>query len=148
MSKEKNGAQKELVMYFKTEEEAEECLKEWQERLSLSNWIFKVNLVDPDGFKYPGEEKLGECIFNMCHSAAIINILKPEYIPKDAIIKCPHEQTLIHEMLHCKMNFVETDTTFYTANYFEIKEHQLLEELAKALFMAKYQLELSWFKNL
>ena len=73
----------------------------------------------------------------------LISILRAEDLPPNMILKQPMEQVLIHELLHFK--FIAFDENSREEAVFEIAQHQLIETLAKALFMAKYGLTPTWF---
>lgn len=132
----------EIKMYFDTYEELSECFKKWQRRLGLSDWFIGLALVNPEDMAE--EDRAGESDVlweNMCGT---ISILKKEHMEKkDLIVKQPHEATLIHEMLHFKfLGFKEKNRD---EAFFEVKQHQLLDELARALFLAEYNLQPDWF---
>lgn len=133
----------EVKMYFDTEDELLECFEKWKPRLGLSDWLIACALVDKTDMDESLGENAGEATTQWVNKCGTISILKKEYIPEDLIIKQPHEATLIHEMLHFK--FVEMEGKGREFAMFELMQHQLLEELAKALFMAEYNLDRTWF---
>lgn len=128
-------------MQFRSKKQANECLKYWQKILYLEDWHIVVLMCKPDYFKH-GENQ-GEIEFSMLHKAATISIVLPEYYG-NRILKYCAEQTLIHELLHCKYNWCQAPDTFegiYTDN----SEHALLEQMARSLIMTKYGLNKNWF---
>lgn len=132
------------IMEFTTSEQAYKCLQEWQEILFLQDWTIKLNLVEPEDMNM--QEVCGENIFQIETKSCVIKILKPEFYG-DRIIKYCAEQILIHELLHCKYNWVARDYNSIEVVYFDTLEHALLEQMAKSLLMAKYNLPFDWFKN-
>ena len=129
-------------MFITTEEELLKLLKEWQERLGLGDWHIGVCLCKPEDIE---EGNAGESDVQWVNKCGTISILAKEYFPDDLLIKQPHEEILIHELLHFKFFALKEETR--EEAYFEMKQHQLLEELAKALYMAKYNLNLGWWAN-
>ena len=132
------------IMEFTSIEQAYQCLQEWQERLFLQDWIIKINLVEPDDMNL--KEVCGENVFCIEQKSCVIKILKPEFYG-DRIIKYCAEEILIHELLHCKYNWVERDYDSIEVAYYDTLEHSLLEQMAKSLLMAKYNLSFDWFRN-
>ena len=53
------------IMEFQSKEQMYACLKEWQERLFLNDWIIKISLADPSDMKL--EEVSGETE-KLCYS--------------------------------------------------------------------------------
>lgn len=132
------------IMEFKSEEEAYACLKYWQEKLFLSDWIIKIKLCSPDEMDL--QDVCGENNFQIENRCCVIKMMKPEYYG-DRIVKYCAEAILIHELLHCKYNWVERDYNSIEVAYYDTLEHSLIEQMAKSLFMTKYNLSLDWFKN-
>lgn len=132
------------IMEFTSIEQANACLKEWQERLFLQDWVIKLLLVSPEEMEL--EDVCGESTFQIDNKCSVIKILKPEYYG-DRITKYCAEHILIHELLHCLYNWIEKRCDSLEAVYFNTLEHARLEQMSKSLLMAKYDLRLSWFKN-
>ena len=132
------------IMEFQSNEQMYACLKEWQERLFLNDWIIKISLADPSDMKL--EEVSGENVFCIEQKSCVIRILKPEHYGK-RILKYCAELILIHELLHCKYNWVERNYDSIEVAYYDILEHALIEQMAKSLLMAKYDLSYDWFKD-
>lgn len=128
---------------FETEEQLQECLEWWQEKLFLTDWIIKAKIVSPDEFKIKDYEVDGENEFDLVNKCCIVRILKKEYYG-DRILKYCAESILVHELLHCKYNWLVCDNT-YEGRYVDEMEHMLLEQMAKSLIMAKYNLTLDYF---
>lgn len=132
------------IMEFTSIEQAYECLNEWKGKLFLQDWIIKLKLCDPEEMNL--KEVCGENIYVIENKSCLIKILKPEFYG-DRIVKYCAEQILIHELLHCKYNWVERDYNSIEVVYYDTLEHSLLEQMSKSLLMAKYNLNLDWFKN-
>lgn len=76
---------------------------------------------------------------------SISGVLDKKYYG-DRIMKYCAEIILVHELLHCKMNWISNNDT-YEGKYFDTVEHALLEQMAKSLIMAKYNVGLEYFKG-
>lgn len=128
-------------LYFESEKEMFDCLDKWQKRLGLSDWYIAARICgkeDMDLENVAGESEVQHV--NMC---GLISILRKEDLPDDLILKQAHELTLIHELLHFK--FISFDVTSREQAIYEENQHQLIEQLAKAFFMAEYNLTPNWF---
>lgn len=128
-------------MFFDSEKEMLSCLNEWKTVLGLSDWWIAGRICmkeDMELVEYAGESEVQHV--NRC---GLISILRKEDLPDDCIIKQPQEMTLIHELLHFK--FVGFEEKNREEAFFELHQHQLLEDMAKALYMAKYNLNWNWF---
>lgn len=95
----------------------------------------------------------GTCSKLYVEHSALIRIHKKDftlkmYDNKTEIItaKSPQELTLIHELLHCKFVTFENSTKGLESAIVEHCQHDLLEQIAKSLFMTKYNLNFEWFK--
>lgn len=131
------------IEIFSSQDQIDECAKWWQEKLFLTNWIVKVKICPPDEFK--GAESVGENEFDMVNQSCVIRILKPEFYG-DRIMRYCAEKTLVHELLHCKYNWIYNESS-YEGKYVDTMEHGFLEQMAKSLIMAKYNLTLNYFKS-
>lgn len=137
MSKTKN----EPIEFFENQDQLDEYLKEWQERLFLRDWHIKAFFTD--GEQIPG--LAGESDVCWQASTGFIDIRKEGQFPAGAIEKQPQELILVHELLHFKfMNMEKQNATIESVYWCEM-QHQLIEQLAKALIMAKYNLNYDWF---
>ena len=132
-------------MEFENIEQAYECLKEWQTRLFLNDWIIKLNIIQLSEMSVI--ELAGENDYQEINRCAVISIGSLTENSKNRIGKANQELTLVHELLHCK--FVLTDGAKDTvdARFMVNYEHVLVEQIAKSLIMAKYNLPFEWFKN-
>lgn len=132
-----------IIEVFKSKEELNECLKWWQEKLFLTDWIIKARICEPCDFIK--EECCGENEFDMVNKCCVIRILDKKYYG-DRIMKYCAEKVLVHELLHCKYNWLANEGS-YEGKYVDVIEHGLLEQMAKSLIMAKYNLSLDYFEN-
>lgn len=126
---------------FNNNEELRTCLKEWQHRLFLDNWHIKAELVK--GSDIEGYDGMNDSCWE--NSTAHIRIVRPEDVANGGEEKTVHEETLVHELLHCVFMTFEGENKTIEAVYWSTKQHQILERMAKSLIMAKYDLDYSYF---
>ena len=125
---------------FESQEELNQYLKWWQEKLFLTDWIIKAKICRNEDFK-SNDKKAGENYFSTINRYSQISILeKEEYEQEKPIMKYCAEKILVHELLHLKFDTISTDQE-------EIVTHTLIEQMAKSLIMAKYDLSLDYFEN-
>ena len=132
---------KQPKLAFDHEKELLECLVEWKRLLGPYDWQIGARICPKEDMKLP--ECAGESEVQFVNMCGLISIRRAEDLPPDMILKQPMEQVLIHELLHFK--FISFDEKSREEAVFEITQHQLIETLAKALFMAKYGLTPTWF---
>lgn len=132
---------KEPKLKFENEKEMFDALDEWKTLLGLNDWMIAIHICGKDDMKL--KDCAGESEVQFVNSCGIISILRAEDLPEDMILTQPQEQVLIHELLHFK--FISFESESREDAVFEIVQHQLIECLAKALFMAKYGLAPGWF---
>ena len=123
------------IMQFKNIAQAKRCLREWQRRLFLEDWTIDLRLVKPK--EIPGRQ--GETDWESVNQSAVIKVARVKH--QEYIQKVCAEKVLVHELLHCKYNVRPA-----SRNY--LAQHQLLEQMAKSLIMAKYNLPFKWFLNI
>lgn len=128
------------IMEYKTDEELQESLKEWQTRLFLTDWNIKVRICSK--LDMADIENAGECTVYHANHVVRIDIAKATEIG-NVIEKVPQEKTLVHELLHCK--YIRPENDSFETTYVSIREHGLLEQMAKSLIMAKYDIPYEWF---
>lgn len=128
-------------MFFDTEAELFDCLSKWQKRLGLSDWFIAARLCSESDMKL--ENAAGESEVQHVNMCGMISILRKEDLPNDLLLKQPHEEVLIHELLHFK--FITLEPECREDVIYEEHQHQLIELLAKALFLAEYNLQPNWF---
>lgn len=137
----------EPIIEFESLEQAQECLKEWQARLFLDDWIVRVRFADEPLVDGEGNELSGLNRFDMVNKCCVISLAMLDDDRKNRIQKVAHEHVLVHELLHCKQGWLLPPSTM-EGKYYDTLEHGLLEQMSKSLIMAKYNLSFEWFKNL
>lgn len=128
-------------MFFDSTDEMLGCLNEWKTVLGLSDWWIAGRICSKEDMNL--EDCAGESEVQYVNRCGMVSILRKEDMPDDCIIKQPQEMTLIHELLHFK--FVGFTGEHLEQEFFALSQHQLLEDMAKALYMAKYNLNWNWF---
>lgn len=134
----------EVKEIFNSEKELYEYLKWWQEKLFLTDWIIEARICTPEDFIE--KDCCGENEFEIENKSCVIRILNHKYYGKRILRYCA-EKILVHELLHCKYNWIANNDS-YESKYVDVMEHGLLEQMAKSLIMAKYNLSLDYFKNI
>lgn len=132
---------------FETPEQLEECLRWWQHKLYLDSWMILAHttdeIVDDKGENQDYTEGFNTFVFES--SQASIQILtKKAHDENNMLFKYCAEKVLVHELLHCKYAWMDNQGS-YEGVYVCSREHQLLEEMAKSLIMAKYNLDYNYF---
>lgn len=136
------------IMEFENREQLQACIEEWKKVLFLQDWIIKGVLVDPPLIDEDcGGELCARNNFQMENKCSLISIVKPNEDIKSRIVKYCAELSLVHELLHCKYNWTQKDSSSIEYAYFDTLEHGLIEQMAKSLIMAKYDLPFEWFQN-
>lgn len=122
------------VEAFESTEELKQIAQEYIRLLGLQDWLIAFKLTDDlDNDEWAGS---CECIWE--EKSALIKIRKT--IPDDLWFKQPHEATLIHELMHCKMPIQDNGTMSGNTHY--TLWHQILNDVAMAIFNVKYDLRL------
>lgn len=134
----------EPIMDFKTKEELEKCAEEWKKILFLDNWIISVRLQDCSELE---GEVSGTADIDTVHQCSIIRIARLNEDLSSRIMKVCMEETLVHELLHCKYDMLTDRLGSIESVLYEMREHTLLEEMARSLIMVKYNLSKEWFIN-
>lgn len=136
---------KEPVMQFVNQESALKCLEYWKNKLFLNDWVIKLSINKaPEDLDL--EDVSGEVIMSFGVMSAHIKILDPKYYG-DRIVKYCAEEILVHELLHLKYNFISSSSGSFESTYYDVIEHQKLDQMAKSLIMVKYNLDFDWFNN-
>ena len=122
------------IMEFEDQEHLQSCIEEWKKVLFLQDWIIKGILVDPPLIDEDcGGELCAHNSFQMVNKCSAIRIVKPNEDIKSRIAKYCAELSLVHELLHCKYNWTQKDSSSIEYAYFETLEHGLIEQMAKPL---------------
>lgn len=111
-------------------------LHEWEERLGLEDWIItlKYNCKFSD---LELEDCCGETNWVDAIKTATIKIVSREEYGKDRIQDYDFEQILVHELLHIKFGLLSFTQQDYNGKVVSELRHQLIDDLARALVMAK-----------
>lgn len=117
---------------FENIEQIEETAKYYIELLGLQDWQVKFEHTDDlSNGDFAGEN---ESVFSC--KCSVIRIRKT--VPK-LEFRQPQELVLIHELLHCK--FIMLENNNYDGILLYEYQHQLLDDMAKAIFNARYGLK-------
>ncbi len=110
-------------------------LEEWQERLGLQDWaiVLRYNCKQED---MELEEVNGETVWTTSIKSATIKIIGEEVYGK-RILSFDFEKTLVHELLHLKFGLIDQNISSYESNVTYEARHQLIDDLARELVMAK-----------
>jgi hypothetical protein len=133
------------ILRFENEAELRKCMLWWKERLFLHDWSIVVHLAE-EVFDENNYECAGNNEFQLLHMTSVITISTKEDGIKSTttVSKVCHEKTLVHELLHLKYNWLLAPSS-HEGMYFDALEHQKLEQMARSLVLAKYQLPADWF---
>lgn len=133
------------IIIFKNQQQAQNCLFEWQNKLSLFDWIININLLYDEIVTAPNWGSSTN--WRAMHIAEI-------YIPMPQAgqinpfpQKYCQELILVHELLHIRIPKSRVNVNSNEGNYYQAEQHATLESIAKALIMAKYDVNIDWFYN-
>jgi len=120
--------------------EMRKCGEKWADVLGLADWAITYVLVDEES---EGLE-LGHNDYDFDSKTSVITIYKQ---PRNEHFIMFQEETLIHELLHCKFP-IEYEDESYESKVCADLQHQVLNDTARALFMTKYGLDMIEYKSL
>ena len=110
-------------------------LKEWQERLGLQDWVITLR-INCNKNEMDLQEVAGETEWSLSIKSAAVKIIsKEEY--GERIVPYDFENILVHELLHLKFGLIDQKITSYESDVAYEVRHQLIDDLARALVMAK-----------
>lgn len=114
----------------------QKLLEEWQERLGLQDWIIvlRYNCQFED---LELDDACGETNWVDTIRSATIRIISEEEYGNDRTIEYDFEQILVHELLHIKFGVLSFTTQDYEGKVMAEVRHQLIDDLARAMVMAK-----------
>lgn len=114
----------------------EKLLNEWQERLGLQDWaiVLRYNCKFSD---LETQDSVGETLWNITIKNATIRIISKEEYGTDRTLPFDFEKTLVHELLHLKFGIIDSMNSTYESKVVDELRHQLIDDLARALVMAK-----------
>lgn len=121
----------EYIDKFESVDQIKECAKYYIEILGLQDWKIKFVLDVPSN-----PDRAGECEQYTIEKCACITIDTREH--SDPWFRQPQELTLVHELLHCKVPLPSEG--HWEDVIVELFYHQLVDDMAKAIFFARYGL--------
>ena len=132
----------EPIMEFENIQQAYACLKEWQERLFLHDWIISIEL-DCE----LESSAAAEITKNHISKVAKIKIGRQDGIDDlfDNLKYCA-EQIVVHELLHLIFDMCNYTKTIEEREFDDLV-HTRIDFMARSLIMAKYDLSADWFSN-
>lgn len=114
----------------------EQLLNEWQERLGLQDWMillrYNCSLADMADKNWAGQND-----WDTVNKTSIIKIVSKEEYGDDRIMDYDFEKILVHELLHIKFARISFTTENYEGQIASDLRHSILEDLARALVLAK-----------
>ena len=111
-------------------------LNEWQERLGLQDWVISLTI----NCKFDDLEldnACGETDWEDTIKTATIKIISEKEYGYDRLTKFDFKKILVHELLHIKFGLLSFTTQDYEGKVMAEVRHQLIDDLARALVMAK-----------
>lgn len=133
---------------FFDSEEAKRSLDEWQKKLGLQDWEIIVEIYNNDNGDF-GKNDLGYVSMDHINKIACVGLLKRVESDKKFCVE-PMEVTLIHELLHVKLDFVsisDRPVKNYEYDVLGILHERNINDLAKSFYCVKHDLSLSSLKN-
>ena len=113
----------------------EQLLEEWQERLGLQDWVICLR-YDCAREDLRSQDAIGETEWVTELKAATIRIVDGKF-DRGGILDFDFEKTLVHELLHIKFSMLEISVQNYETALVDLTQHQLIDDMARALIMAK-----------
>lgn len=135
-----------VKLLFDNVDEMHSLCDEWKERLGLNDWTIESRFVKPEelsDINFAGESNVQWVL-----KCALISIRRPADMPDTNMQPQPQELVLIHELLHCKFFGVEQAHPTVEGVFWDTMQHALLEDMAKSLYCAKYNLPRSFFTTI
>ena len=118
------------------EKEINKLLEEWQERLGLQDWMILLRydcaIEDMTNPNWAGENN-----WDTINKTSVIKIISKEQYGDNRIMDFDFEKILVHELLHIKFARISFTTDNYEGNIASDLRHSILEDLARALVLAK-----------
>jgi len=137
---------KKPIMYFKSDEEFQECCRWWQHKLFLDDWFIKFHLQDgiiEDSSM--GDSLDGYVEYNWSNKEADIVIGNVKNHVDGACTINVAELTIVHELLHIKDEYLTDMEDKDARTFHKYIAHRALEEMAKSLIMVKYGVDRDYF---
>lgn len=121
----------EYINEFESVNQIKECAEYYINLLGLQDWKILYSLG-----KCSNSENAGECENIFEEKCAKITIAKG--LPSDLWFKQPQELTLIHELLHCKIELYDNGSLESKVMYQQ--QHTIIDDWARSVFYARYRL--------
>ena len=119
-----------MEAFILTEEQLQQRLLYWQERLNLRDWKLKVKI---DRGSDIGGDYQGGINWSLNSKSASIRILDPIDYPKHSMEEQDMENTLVHELLHIHFALISEKCNPQPMEIYNLFEEQAIESLAEAL---------------
>lgn len=110
-----------------------ELLAEWKQRLGLQDWFITLITHCPKEDLMDNAD--GDIDYVESTKCAKIQIIDPEVRP-DSLRAFDFEETLVHELLHCKFALICKGTDWDNSLQLRVA-HILIDDMARALVDAK-----------
>lgn len=138
------------VINFETDEALTEAMRYWQRVLLMQHWTIKARLAPADALgdeDEDGTRTCGLCTHQIPEQCATIQIMRAEDWQGDSDRKFCQELFLVHELLHPKLWRPYSVGTAHTAEGLlaDAHDHVLVDQMARSLLMAKYDINHDWF---
>lgn len=138
---------REPLTVFKDQNELDRYLRMWKRILFLEDWIIQATLIDAPLYNDNGDELLGNNTYQIDNKCASIKIVKSNDDNTNRLVKYCGELVLVHELLHCKRNWLQPPNSM-EGMFFDVLGHQSLEEEARSYLLARYNITKEWFENI
>lgn len=138
------------VIVFNNDGQLNEYIRLWKPYLFLHHFAVSGSLAKEVKMDDSDDLLAGKNSFQIVLGTANIELLDMRgYTQKqidEHMVTCSQELTLIHELLHCKMNFMAPPYTL-EGKYYDVMGHRDLELMARTIFMCAYHLPNDWWDN-
>jgi len=124
---------------FKDLTQLRECAKYYIELLGLQDWVIQFRISNDIEKNCAG---YNDSVFE--NKSSLITLTKD--IPENKFFNSPQECTLIHELLHCKYP-IKFKNDYYESEMVADVQHQLLDDMARAIYKARYNLTNECFRG-
>lgn len=139
---------KKPIEVFKSDKQFQEVAKNYQHKLFLDDWFIIFGLTKEPITADDGQILWGYCNFSYENASASIMVFNGDLAEQgiDADSKNIAELTLLHELLHLKMEYMtDKDIVGDLPLVAQSLKHRGLESLAKSILMFKYGIDYDYF---
>lgn len=137
---------KKPIETFKSDEEFQKIARDYQHKLYLDDWNIEFKLTDT--ILYQDDMELwGMCAYNFENSYATIYVFNGKLKQSgDCQSKNCAELTLLHELLHIRLEYITDEDTVGKVPPLEMAlKHRAIESMAKSILMFKYDVSYEYF---